>query len=38
MTFGEPAGGFGCAYGVQSGVDSLMSMLMTPLNGFAMTV
>src|SRR4051794_1221748 len=30
-----PSGAIGCAYGLQSGVESLMSMLMTPLNGFA---
>src|SRR6516165_6432807 len=32
-TFGAPSGAIGCVYGPQSGVESLMSMLTTPLNG-----
>ena len=34
---GAPSGARGCAYGVQSGTESLMSMLMAPENGFAMS-
>src|SRR5947208_1912625 len=32
-TLGAPSGAIGWAYGSQSGFESLMSMLMTPLNG-----
>src|SRR4029453_11730142 len=32
-TLGEPSGALGCSYGSQSGVESLTSRLMTPLNG-----
>ena len=34
-TLGAPAGAIGWVYGAQSGVESLMSMLTVPLNGFA---
>ena len=34
-TFGAPSGAFGCSYGVQSGVESRMSRLMTPLNAWS---
>ncbi len=35
-TLGEPSGAIGCRYGSQSGTESLMSMLMVPLNGVVM--
>src|SRR4051794_19062260 len=37
-TFGAPSGAEGCVYGSQSGVESLMSMLIVPLNGLGMVV
>src|SRR4051795_8150148 len=37
-TFGEPSGADGCVYGSQSGLESLMSMLIVPLNGLRMVV
>ena len=36
ITLGAPSGGTGWAYGVQSGFESWMSTLMTPLNGMLM--
>src|SRR5215211_1977042 len=36
-TFGAPSGAFGGINGSQSGVDSRMSVLMTPLNGFTVS-
>src|SRR5262245_32976466 len=36
-TLGAPSGAFGCSYGPQSGTESLMSMLIVPLNGLVMS-
>jgi hypothetical protein len=35
-TFGAPSGAFGGMNGSQSGVESRMSVLMTPVNGVAL--
>src|SRR4051794_16632589 len=37
-TFGAPSGALGASKGDQSGTDSRMSVLMTPLNGVLMTI
>jgi hypothetical protein len=37
-TLGAPSGAFGCRNGSQSGTESRMSTLTTPLNGFGMAL
>src|SRR5262245_25388373 len=36
-TLGAPSCALGCSYGPQSGTESLMSMLIVPLNGLVMS-